>query len=361
MRKIRIGINGLGRIGRTVFRQVLDRPEIEIVAVNDLGNNPSNLCYMLKYDSIHGTLHDRVELIDRASTEKDWTASELVVDDKPMKVFSEDRLENVPWNELGVDIVVEATGNGRNLRHAREVLGSSVQRVVFTNSPDEHVDFTFVFDVNDTEYDPDEHRVIAASICDVVGMAPIIARIDTQYGVSSGFVTTLHPWLGYQNLMDGKPSAVEFKDKPHIYDTSTYQVMGRSSVGTLIPKNTSAVSAIEKVLPSIKGKLNAMSYRVPTDVVTTGVVTLELKRPTTTEEVKQFLKNSVRAPYSGYTEEPLISIDYKHNECSSIIDGKWIEVLDGRLLRFVSWYDNEWGYSARVVDIIEHIAQRDTA
>ncbi len=329
MAPIKIGINGFGRIGRAVFRHILARPDMEVVAINDLGNSPSTLCYMLKYDSIHGTLPHRIELVEHASSEKDWTLSEIRVGDAVLSVFSEDRVEQVPWNELGVDILIDATGNGRNLVHARDVLGATVQRVIQTNSPDKHVDFTFVFDVNDSEYDPASHRVIAASICDAVGLAPIISKLDAKYGVTSGFVTTLHPWLGYQNLLDGKPSSVEFKERPDIYEASTYQVMGRASIGALIPKSTSAISAIEKILPRIKGKLSGMSFRVPTDVVGSAIVTLQLDGEPTTQELRDYLRSAVREPYFSYNEEPKISVDYKHEESSCVIDGKWIEALDG--------------------------------
>ena len=357
MAEIRVGINGFGRIGRAVFRHILARPDITVVAINDLGNNPVSLCYMLKYDSIHGTLPQRVEVQSHAAEEKDWTVSEMVVGDEVVKVFSEDRVEHVPWSELGVDLVIDATGNARNLMNAREVLRGSVQRVVLTNSPDKHVDFTYVFDVNDGCYDPERHRVVAASICDAVGLAPVIRRLDERFGIRSGFVTTLHPWLGYQNLLDGKPSSVEFKERPDIYEASTYQVMGRASVGAMIPKSTSAVAAIEKLLPSVKGKLCGMSFRVPTDVVGSALVTLSLRDRTTTEEVRAYLRESVREPYFGYTEEPLISVDYKHCETSSVVDGKWVEVIDGDSMRFIAWYDNEWGYSARVVDVAQRLYQ----
>ena len=354
-RAMRVGINGFGRIGRTVFRQILAREGMEVVAINDLGHNPANLCYMLKYDSIHGALRERVELREHAQSEKDWTVSEIFVGDDVVQVFSEDKIESVPWNEIGCDIVIDATGNGRNLKNARLALGRTVQRVIVTNSPDQLVDFTFVFDVNDTQYDPATHKVIAASICDAVGLAPMIARLENRYGVTGGFVTTLHPWLGYQNLLDGKPSSLEFKERPDIYEASTYLVMGRSSVGTMIPKSTSAVAAIEKVLPSIKGKLKGMSFRVPTDVVGGATVTLQLAETPTTQELRDFLRESAREPYFRYTEEPLISIDYKHCESSCIIDGKWVESIEGGMMRFIAWYDNEWGYSARVVDVAAHV------
>lgn len=356
MDTIKVGINGFGRIGRAVFRHILSRPGIEVTVINDLGHNPHNLCYMLKYDSIHGVLKDDVRVQDHASTEKDWIPSELQVNGNTVQVFSENQIQGVPWGDLGVDILVESTGDGQNLLNARKALNNGLKRVIVTNAPGEHVDFTFVFDVNDHEHDADRHAVIASSICDVVGMAPVIRRLEGQYGVASGFVTTLHPWLSYQNLLDSRPSATEFKDKPNIYGASTHLVMGRSSVGNMIPKDTSAVSAIEQVVPGVRGKLSGMSYRVPTDIVTTGIVTLELKTKTSKDEVRDFLRQSAREPYMGYHEEPLISVDYKQCECSCVVDGKWIDVINDKNVRFISWYDNEWGYSARVVDIIEHIA-----
>jgi glyceraldehyde 3-phosphate dehydrogenase len=355
--RTKIGINGVGRIGRAVFRHILARPDLEVVAINDLGNNPGNLCYMLKYDSIHGTLQQRLELREHAGSEKDWTLNEVLLEGRPIAVFSEDKIENVPWGDLGARVVIDATGSRRNLLHARRVIGACVERVIVTNSPDTDVDYTFVFDVNDAHYDPDAHRVIAASICDAIGIAPAVRRIVTEYGVTSGFVTTLHPWLGYQNLLDGKPSAADFKERPDIYQASTYDVMGRAAVGALIPKSTSAVSAIERIVPAVKGKLTGMSFRVPTDVVGCAIVMLQLARGTTTEQVRAFLRGSVREPYFSYTEDPLISVDYKHSESSCIIDGKWVEVIAGNQLRFVSWYDNEWGYSARVVDLAQHVTR----
>lgn len=329
---------------------------MEVVAVNDLGHDPHNLCYQLKYDSIHGVLPNELRVRDHASAEKDWTPSEFEVDGRVVQVFSENRVESVPWADLGVEYLIESTGDGQNLLNARKVIGNGLHRVIVTNAPSDHVDFTFVFDVNDDEYDIDKHAVIAASICDVVGMAPVIKRVESEYGVVSGFVTTLHPWLSYQNVLDSRPSATEFKDKPGIYGASTHHVMGRASIGNLIPKDTSSSSAIEQVVPGVRGKLSGMSYRVPTDIVTTGIVMLELKTKTSKDDVKAFLKRSAREPYMGYHEEPLISVDYKHSEISSVVDGKWIDVVNGKQLRFISWYDNEWGYSARVIDIIEHIA-----
>jgi glyceraldehyde 3-phosphate dehydrogenase len=357
MGTIKVGINGFGRIGRAVFRHIMARPDIEVVAINDLGHNPQNLCYMLKYDSIHGVLNADVQVKDFASTEKSWIPSELEVNGETVRVFSENRVQAVPWGELGVEYLVESTGDGQNLLNARKVLRNGCKRVIVTNAPGDHVDFTFVADVNDHEFDVDKHHFIAASICDVVGMAPVIRRIESKYGVESGFVTTLHPWLSYQNILDSRPSATEFKDKPSIYGASTHLVMGRSSVGNLIPKDTSSALAIEQVVPGVRGKLSGMSYRVPTDVVTTGIVMLQLKTKTTKDEVRDFLRNSAKEPYMSYHEEPLISVDYKHSECSSIVDGKWIDVINDRQLRFVAWYDNEWGYSARVVDLVQLIAR----
>ena len=228
----------------------------------------------------------------------------------------------------------------------------AVKKVVFSDSPAD-VDFTFVFGVNEDRYDPQAHYSIAASICDVVGIGPAINKLYQRFGITSGFVTTLHPWLAYQNIMDSRPVSTAFMDKPW-----SFHAMGRASVGSLIPKNTSVIPAMERAIPELKGKLNGMSFRVPTEIVSTGIVNLNLEKKTHTEEVRQFLKSAVRKPYLDYTEEPLVSVDYKHNENSCIVDGKWIEVIDGYNLRMVSWYDNEWGYSNRAIEIVKFVSER---
>jgi glyceraldehyde 3-phosphate dehydrogenase len=340
--KIKVGINGFGRIGRAVFRVLLSRDIFDVVAINDINDDLDSLAYLLKYDSIHGRLTEKIEVQGDSITCGDFV----------MKVFSEYKIEEVPWNNLGVEIVIGCTGSLHNVANARKCMGATVKKVLFSDSP-EAVDHTFVFGVSDSGYDHEKHDVVAASICDVVGLAPVLKKIDEVIGIQSGFVTSLHPWLFYQNIMDGKSKSSAFSDKPW-----TKLAIGRASVGNLIPKDTTLVPALERAMPEIKGKLLAMSYRVPTDVVASAIGSLVLEKDTSKEEVKELLSSSSNPPFLDYTEEPMISIDYKHCESSCVVDGKWVEVLDKRLLRLITWYDNEWGYSARLVDVIKYMGEK---
>lgn len=341
-KKIKIGINGFGRIGRTIFRVALLRDYFDVVAINDLNDSLESLAYLIKYDTIHGTLGQEVTVEDNS----------IICKNMKIKVFHEEKIERVPWNELGVQIVVGCTGNLENVTNAKRCIGQVTKKVLFTDSP-EAVDHTFVFGVTHADYDPEKHDVIAASICDVVGFAPPLKKLNEKFGVKSGFLTTLHPWLFYQNILDGRSKSSAFSDNPW-----TPLALGRSSVGVLIPKNTSLVPALCRVLPELKNKLEGMSYRVPTEVVSSGIHTIVLESDTTTEEVRQFLIDNQQKPYYAYTEEPLVSVDYKHIDDSCVVDGKWIEVMDKRQLRIITWYDNEWGYSSRVIDIIKYVGDK---
>lgn len=341
-RKIRVGINGFGRIGRAIFRVGISTGQFEVKAINDLNPNVENLAYLMKYDSIHGILPEEVEA----------DGETIVLDGNPIPIYHQAKIQDVPWNDCDVEVVIGCTGNLDNVDNAKLCIGSSVKKVVFSDSP-AAVDHTFVFGVSDKQYDQKKHDSIACSICDVVGLVPALLRLDEEFGVASGFLLTLHPWLFYQNTMDGRPNSPAFMDKPW-----THHAIGRASFGNLIPKNTSLVTAIERVLPQMKGKFDGMSFRVPTDLVGSGTATVEMEQDVTTEEIKKFLRDAECAPYLGYTEDPLVSIDYKHHPFSCVVDGKWIEVKNKRFLRFVTWYDNEWGYSSRLVDAVRFIAER---
>jgi len=341
-RKVKIGINGFGRIGRAIFRVALSKKYFDVVTINDLNDSLESLAYLTKYDSLHGTLKQEVKIEDGS----------VICGDMKMKVFCEPNIEKIPWNELGVEIVVGCTGSLENVDNAKKCLGPVTKKVVFSDSPTA-VDHTFVFGVTDENYDSGQHNVIAASICDVVGLAPPLKKLHEKFGIKSGFLTTLHPWLFYQNIMDGRSKSSAFIDKPW-----TPLALGRAAVSSLIPKNTSLVPALCRVIPDLKGKLEGMSYRVPIEVVASGISTFMLETDTTTEEIRQFLSENVQHPYYAYTEEPLVSVDYKHMDNSCVVDGRWVEVLDKRQLRMITWYDNEWGYSSRVVDVIKYVAER---
>jgi glyceraldehyde 3-phosphate dehydrogenase len=341
-KRLKIGINGFGRIGRAIFRRNLHENKFDVVVINELNDELDSIAYSLKYDSLHGILDEDIQA----------TEDGIELDNQQIRTFSERAIEDVPWNDYDVDVIIGCTGSLANVDNAKKCLGKSVKKVVFSDSP-ANVDLTIVMGVNDGEYDHENHDVIAASICDVVGTAPVIKLLDEKFGVESGYFLTLHPWLFYQNLLDGKPSSPAYKDHP-----GTYLAMGRASANTLIPKRTSIVPALERIFPQIKGKTQGMSFRVPTDLVSSAYVSLQLGTDTTSEEVKTLIQDAVKEPVLGYTEEPLVSTDYRHHKYSAVVDGKWIEVLDNRNLRLISWYDNEWGYSANVLNIVSHIAEK---
>jgi glyceraldehyde 3-phosphate dehydrogenase len=236
------------------------------------------------------------------------------------------------------------------VKNAEKCIKGSVKKVVFSDSPSD-VEFTMVLGVNEEKYSSKKHNVVAASICDVIGTGPLLKKIDSEFGIKSGFLLTMHPWLFYQNLLDGQPKSTAFMDKPW-----TYHAIGRASVGNLIPKNTSVVIALNRILPDIANRLECMSYRVPTDLVSNCNYSLILNKTVDNDTLKSYLKSIVNKPIMGYTEEPLVSSDYKHYDYSLVIDGKWTDVNSDNLLRLVSWYDNEWGYSSRVLDVIKYIS-----
>jgi len=340
-KRVRVGINGFGRIGRAIFRRILRSDICDVVVINELNDELEGMSYVMKYDTLHGILDDEIAVRDDC----------LVVNGEKINTYNERAIEDVPWNKHDVDIVIGCTGSLLNVDNAKKCLGKSVKKVVFSDSPS-NVDITIVMGVNDEQYDHDNHDVIAASICDVVGTAPVIKLLQDNIGIESGYFLTLHPWLYYQNLLDGWPSSPSYKDHP-----GTYLAMGRGSVNTMIPKQTSIVPALERIFPSLQDKTTGMSFRVPTDLVSSAYMSLRLNGRTNVDEVKEIMKGGVVDPVLGYTEEPLVSSDYRHSKYSAIIDGKWIEVQNGKNKRLISWYDNEWGYAANVLGIISHISK----
>ena len=340
-KQIKVGINGFGRIGRALFRINILNKLFDVVAINDINDDVENLAYQLKYDSTHGVLSDH---------EIKVVQNRILFDSHKIDVFTKENIYDVPWNDLDVDIVVGCTGLLKNVEGAKKCLGDSVKKVVFSDSP-ENVDFTFIIGVNQERYLPRKHNIISGSICDAVGVAPLLKYIDSAYGIKSGFLLTLHPWLVYQNILDGNPNPSIIKDP-----NGTSYAIARGSVVSLIPKSTSLVGALERAMPEIKGKFKAMSYRVPTDVVASLHAILIVDKNITRKEVIEYCKSINDEPYFEYTEESMVSVDYKHHKSSCVVDGKWIEVIDSNILRMVTWYDNEWGYTSRLSEIIKYIS-----
>ncbi len=340
---IKIGINGFGRIGRALTRINLRHKKYEIVALNDIDEDIHNHAYLLKYDTTYGKLRD-----DKVDVEGDA----IKVNGYLMKLFREREIKNVPWADMGVDIVIEASGVSQNVLQAREVTNGPVKKVIVTHAPKQGIDFSYMYGVNSEDYDKKRHHVVSSSICDANALAPFYTLIEKKFGVEMGEVTTLHPWLSYQNLLDGTLKSVS--SPGHLWRD---YALGRSSVGSLIPKETTLCDAMMKVLPESGEKLHASSFRTPTSIVSSidGVLLLEQK--TDLEDVKRALVEYTKT-YPGVLkldERSLISIDYLGNENAAVVDMRWLHLNKGRMLKFVLWYDNEWGYSNRVYEIIGHL------
>jgi glyceraldehyde 3-phosphate dehydrogenase len=343
--QLRIGINGFGRIGRAITRILLQRKRHRLVHVNDLNTDNGNLAYLLKYDTTYGRLPADVTSGDDGIT----------VDSQQIRVTHYHDIAEVDWRKSGVDVVIEATGVVKNEQHARNLL-PHVGFVLVTHACPS-ADFTIVFGASDDQFDPKKHKIVSTSICDAAAAAPVLKSLHRAFGLDYGFITTLHPWLSYQNLMDG-PS----RSQGYPGHTYSHYALGRASTSALIPKPTTVVAACERIVPEICGILKCMSYRVPTACVSSADLSLHLERNTTDEEVRQVF-HALAASQSSrevirITDEPLVSVDYLGDPHSCIIDTRWLMLNRGKQLKVVLWYDNEWGYSCRVADTLDLLGER---
>lgn len=331
---VKVGINGFGRIGRNVFRAALNNPNLEIVAVNDL-TDTKTLAHLLKYDTTHGTLDATVEAKEGA----------IVVNGKEIKVFSERDPGALPWAEYGVEIVVESTGIFTAKEKAELHLKGGAKKVIIS-APAKDEDITIVMGVNEDQYDPKAHTVISNASCTTNCLAPFAKVLNDKFGIVKGMMTTIHSYTNDQQVLD-----LPHKDLRR----------ARAAAENIIPSTTGAAKAVALVLPELKGKLNGMAMRVPTPNVSVTDLVAELKVNVTVEEVNRVLKEAAEGPLKGilaYSEEPLVSSDYNGNPHSSIIDALSTMVVEGNMVKVVSWYDNEWGYSNRVVDLAVYIANK---
>ena len=344
---VRIGINGLGRIGRAILRNNLEKDFFEIVCINDLNPDINNVAYLLKFDTTYGKLNDKVDV------EKNL----LVVNNKKIPIHSEKDIREVPWDKYDVDIVIDSSGVDLNLKNARSLIELKVKKYICTNSPaKEKVDKTIIMGVNEDTINYENDFIIASSICDANAFVPVINVLENEFGIDHGFLTTLHPWLGYQNLLDG-PSA-SYSSPGEIHD---HYALGRSSFGTIIPKTTSAIDATNKVLSSIDGKFLSFSFRVPTMIVGSADASIKLMNDASSEQIKElFIEEQKKQTYNIFynNNKNLISSDFIKSEFSAIIDHRWLMVNNNNYLKIVLWYDNEWGYSARVVDLVKYIGNK---
>jgi glyceraldehyde 3-phosphate dehydrogenase len=330
---VKIGINGFGRIGRLVFRAGEKRPEMEIVAINDLMDAKTN-AHLLKYDSIHGTY------------ERDVKAGDGYIDvgGRTIKVFAEKDPAKLPWGDLGVDIVIESTGVFRSKEKASAHLAGGAKKVVIT-APGKNEDITIVMGVNEKKYDPANHHIISNASCTTNCLAPVAKVLMDSFGIRRGLMTTVHSYTNDQRILDLAHSDLR---------------RARAACMSMIPTTTGAASAVALVLPELKGKLNGFSMRVPTPNVSVVDFVAELEKTATAEDVNSALRAAAEGPLSGilaYTQEELVSHDFNHDPHSAIVDGLCTMVIGGDMAKVIAWYDNEWGYSNRVVDLASYIAK----
>lgn len=341
---IRIGLNGFGRIGRAVSRIILQRPDLQLCLINELDPDINNMAYLLKYDSIYGRFDGRVAVKDNART--------LTCNDHDVPVYACRKTEEVPWKKYDLNVLVDATGVRANVLASYDLVKQGVPKVIITHAPPE-VDKTLIRGVNEDQYDARNHHVISSSICDANALAPVLNEINKAWGIENCFVTTLHPWLSYQNLLDGFVSSIA--SPGHFWKDYS---LGRASVMSLIPKDTTSAKATLQVLPELEGRLDAISFRVPTHMVSASDITVTVKDPITAESVNShFEKKSEKNPeVFGFERDHLVSIDYLGTTKSVIVDSRRTRVLGQHMLKMVLWYDNEWAYSSRVVDLVSLIA-----
>ncbi|MCK4233518.1 type I glyceraldehyde-3-phosphate dehydrogenase [candidate division WOR-3 bacterium] len=333
---LKIAINGFGRIGRLVFRIGIKNPDFDFVAVNDI-TAPENLAYLLKYDSTHGVFEKDINV------END----ELIVSGDRFKVLSVKSPKDLPWKDLGVDIVVEAVGIFRSREKAAMHLEAGAKKVILTApGKGEPPDFTCVLGINEENYDPANHHVISNASCTTNCFGPMVKVLNDNFKIKKGFMTTVHAYTNDQRLIDTPHKAMR---------------RGRAAAHSIIPTTTGAAKAISLVMPELAGKLDAIAIRVP--VIDASLVDFVciLEKNTTVEEINEAFKKASEGTFKGlieYSEAPLVSVDIIGNPYSLIFDSLQTKEVDGDFIKVLGWYDNEWGYAMRVVDLIKHIGER---
>ena len=330
----KVGINGFGRIGREVFRVAFTNPDVEVVAVNDL-TDAETLAHLLKYDSVHGTFPYEVTVDGDC----------IVVDGKKVQVLAQTDPAKLPWGELGVEIVVESTGRFTDGPKAAAHIEAGAKKVIIS-APAKQEDITIVMGVNEDKYDPANHHIISNASCTTNCLAPFTKVLMEKFGIESGLMTTVHSYTNDQRILD-----LPHKDLRR----------ARAAACSIIPTTTGAAKAVALVLPELKGKLNGFAMRVPTPNVSITDLTVLLQKDTTAEEINAALKEAAEGKLKGilgYNELPLVSRDYNGCPLSSIVDGLSTMMVGPRMAKVVSWYDNEWGYSNRVVDLACYIAAK---
>ena len=330
---VKVAINGFGRIGRNVFRAAQSSSEFEIVAINDL-TNPQTLAHLLKYDSIHGIL----------SADVSATEDSILCGGKSIKVFSERDPSALPWKELGIDIVIESTGFFTNGKDAGKHIQAGARKVIIS-APGKEVDLTVCMGVNDNLYDAAQHNIVSNASCTTNCLAPVAKVIMDSFGIVKGLMTTVHAYTNDQSILD----------LPH-----SDMRRARAAALSMIPTTTGAAKAVALVLPELKGKLDGLAVRVPTPNVSLVDLVVETEKATSVEGVNAALQAAANGPLKGildYCAEPLVSCDFNGNPASSTVDAATTTVIGGTMVKVMSWYDNEWGYSNRIVDLVKLMAK----
>ena len=330
---VKVAINGFGRIGRNVFRAAQSSSEFEIVAINDL-TNPQTLAHLLKYDSIHGVLSADVSATDDS----------LQCGGKSVKVFSERDPAALPWKELGVDIVIESTGFFTNGKDAGKHIQAGARKVIIS-APGKEVDLTVCMGVNDNLYDAAQHNIVSNASCTTNCLAPVAKVLMENFGIVKGLMTTVHAYTNDQSILD----------LPH-----SDMRRARAAALSMIPTTTGAAKAVALVLPELKGKLDGLAVRVPTPNVSLVDLVVETEKATSVEEVNAAMQAAANGPLKGildYCTEPLVSCDFNGNPASSSVDAATTTVIGGTMVKVMSWYDNEWGYSNRIIDLVKLMAK----
>lgn len=331
---VKIGINGFGRIGKCVMRATLNNPDVEVVAINDLGDIEGS-ALLFKYDSVHGNLDVDIKV------EGDY----MIVDGKKVRVFHEADPAKIGWAEENVDIVVEATGRFRKAEDAKKHLGGSVKKVIIS-APAKDEDITIVMGVNQDKYDPANHHIISNASCTTNCLAPFAKVLHEKFGIKRGLMTTCHSYTNDQRILDA----------PH-----SDPRRARAAALSIIPTTTGAAKAVALVLPELKGKLNGFALRVPTPNVSITDLVAELEKETTKEEINAAFREAAQGELKGIlgvSDLPLVSHDFNGDSRSSIVDADLTMTMEGNMVKVVSWYDNEWAYSNRVVDLAKFIAEK---
>jgi len=331
---VKIAINGFGRIGRNVLRAACGNPEIEVVAVNDL-TDPATLAHLLKYDSVHGIFAGEVHA----------TSDALIVDGREIKVFAEKDPAALPWGKLGVEIAIESTGRFTDRTNAAKHLAAGAKKVIIS-APGKGEDLTIVMGVNESAYDPANHHVISNASCTTNCLAPVAKVLLDNFGITRGLMTTIHSYTNDQQILDLPHSDLR---------------RARAAAVSMIPTTTGAAKAVALVLPQLKGKLDGMAVRVPTPNVSLVDLVVNTEKETSVADVNAALAAAAFGPLKGYLEyctAPLVSIDFNGNRSSSIVDSLMTTVIGGNMVKVMAWYDNESGYSNRIVDLVLFLRQR---